>query len=187
MSTKAEVDPSQWLDEYGDLLYGFAMKSVKNPELAKDLVQDTFVSALDKLDTFKGDAAISTWLTAILKNKVIDHYRKASTRTTDSSDDLEPIINRQFNSFSIWRVFVPNWAKDPEQVVEQAGFMDTLRDCLGKLPENSRQALQMRTVDGADTDEICKILDVSPSNLGVIIYRARMALRDCMEQNWENG
>ncbi|MCB0343845.1 MAG: sigma-70 family RNA polymerase sigma factor [Bdellovibrionales bacterium] len=180
------TDPSTWLDKYGDLLYGFALKSVKNPDLAKDLVQDTFVSALDKLDTFKGDSAVSTWLTAILKNKVVDHYRKASTRTTSSTDNLEEVVNAQFNSFSIWRVFVPNWARDPEEAVEHASFIETLKDCLKKLPELSRQALELRTMEGAKTADICKILDIRPSNLGVTIYRARMALRTCMERNWHN-
>lgn len=185
-------DPSTWVDEHGDVLYRFALLRVKDPHVAEDLVQETLISALQGLARFKGASSIRTWLVGILKHKIIDHFRKSSKEI--SSSDLTPLTNESEEE-AIDRLggeadphgAVKPWRETPDNLLDNKEFMRAFRQCLAGLPDAFRSAFSLRELDGLKTDEICKILDITPTNLWVILHRARNRLRSCLNANWFEG
>ena len=173
-------DPSHWVDEHGDALFRFAILRVRDPDLAADLVQDTFLSAIKAFEGFRGGSTIRTWLTGILKHKIIDHYRR--NKLVVSASDVGPEGTDLEHAESL----APAWKESPEQLVENREFWEVFTQCLDGLPEAHRRAFSMREFDGLTGEEIRKVLDVTPSNLWVMLHRARTKLRRCLEINWFN-
>jgi RNA polymerase sigma-70 factor (ECF subfamily) len=176
----AAGDPSRWVDEHGDALYRFALLRVKDPELAGDLVQDTFLSALKAREGFRGGSTVRTWLIGILKHKVIDHYRRQKIEVPAA--DLQAEADEQDLDHAD-RV-AAKWAEAPSRLVENREFWAVLTRCLAGLPEAHRRAFSLREFDGLPGEEICKLLGVTPTNLWVMLHRARARLRRCLEINW---
>jgi RNA polymerase sigma-70 factor (ECF subfamily) len=185
-------NPENWVDQYGDFLYRFTLSRIKDPSLAEDLVQETFLAALKAKKNFQGRSTTRTWLIAILKHKIVDHIRKQVREQT--SDKLESMSNAtvndpvdsSFNDEGDWRIRPSKWAIDPMKLYDQKEFLDVLYNCLGELPERQAEAFMMREIDGFSTEEICKVLNISATNSWVMLYRARMWLRRCLENNWLN-
>lgn len=174
-----------WVDEYGSYLYRYALARVHSPEVAEDLVQETFLAALKGWDGFEKRASGKTWLTAILKHKIVDFFRKDARESP--SDRLDAVVDAGETLFSPkgeWAMAPARWAIDPGRILEQKQFMVQLQACLAELPKRMARAFTLREMDGLSTREICRILNVSESNSWVILYRARMALRRCLEKNW---
>jgi RNA polymerase sigma-70 factor (TIGR02943 family) len=182
----SKLDPSTWVDEHGDVLYRFALLRVKDPHVAEDLVQDTFISALEGLDTFKGDSSERTWLVGILKHKILDHFRKNSREIV--STDLGTIDGESddetFNRWEQWRRPPSSWRDSPDNLLENKEFWRVFVRCLEGLPESFRRAFALREIDGLNTEEVCKILEVTTTNLWVMLHRARARLRNCLDDNW---
>jgi len=183
-------NPESWVDQYGDFLYHFTLSRIKDPSIAEDLVQETFLAALKARKNFQGRSTARTWLIAILKHKIVDHIRKQVREHT--SDKVESMLNTaandpvdsSFNDEGDWRIRPSKWAIDPMKLYEQKEFMDILYQCLGKLPKRQAEAFMMREIDGLSTEEICKVLNISATNSWVMLYRARMWLRRCLENSW---
>lgn len=178
-------DPEIWVDQYGDSLYRFALARVKDPSIAEDLVQETFLAALGARRNFQGRSTTRTWLIAILKHKIVDYIRK-KTREQDS-DKLESMtdgIDVNFTQRGDWQLRPSKWAKNPMKLYEQKEFMDVLYHCMAELPERQAEAFMRREIDGLNTAEICKELNITATNSWVMLYRARMLLRSCLEKNW---
>ena len=183
-------NPESWVDQYGDFLYHFTLSRIKDPSIAEDLVQETFLAALKARKNFQGRSTARTWLIAILKHKIVDHIRKQVREHT--SDKLESMLNTtandpvdsSFNDKGDWRIRPSKWAIDPMKLYEQKEFMDILYQCLGELPQRQAEAFMMREIDGLSTEEICKVLNISATNSWVMLYRARMWLRRCLEDSW---
>jgi RNA polymerase sigma-70 factor (ECF subfamily) len=175
-----------------DFLYRFSLSRTKDPSIAEDLVQETFLAALKARKNFQGRSSVRTWLIAILKHKIVDHIRKQVREQT--SDKVESIFNAAandpadtiFNDEGDWRIRPSKWSIDPMKLYEQKEFMDVLYHCLGELPKRQAEAFMMREIDGFSTEEICKVLNISATNSWVMLYRARMWLRQCLENNWLN-
>jgi RNA polymerase sigma-70 factor (ECF subfamily) len=181
-------DPETWLDEYGDALYRFALARIKDPSVAEDLVQETFLAGLGARKNFKGRSTTKTWLIAILKHKIIDHIRKKSReQDSDKLESLADGIDINFTGRGDWRTRPTKWVKNPIKLYEQKEFMDVLYRCLGELPIRQSEAFILREMDGLSTEEICKELNITATNSWVILYRARMLLRQCLETNWINS
>lgn len=183
MSTP-ELHPETWVDRYADYLFQYAVSRVSDGELARDLVQETFMAGLQSAPNFKGQAAERTWLVAILKRKVIDHYRKSNTRKGRAEVRI---------SYSPDSDLEGNWleqtAADPESVREndalETGELGlAIQECLEKLPEQQARVFSMKTIRGMSTEDICNELNIKPSNLWVIIHRARTALMGCLNATW---
>jgi RNA polymerase sigma-70 factor (ECF subfamily) len=183
-------DPATWVDLYGDFLYRFALSRVKDPSVAEDLVQETFLAALKSRANFQGRSTARTWLIAILKHKIVDHIRKrvreqASDKIESLSDAFENTpMEDNFKDGGGWRHGPSRWVVNPVKIYEQKEFMDVLYRCLSDLPKRQAEAFMMREIDGLSTEEICKALNISATNSWVTLYRARMWLRQCIENNW---
>ena len=178
------LEPKQWVARHGDILFRYTLGRVRNPDLAENLVQETFLSALKSLDGFSGNSSERTWLFGILKHKLMDHYRKSGRETpTDDPDSAVDPANALFTQRGHWAVGPVNWS-DPEGALESEAFWQILSKCLSNLPKRLQACFQMWEVDGLDTQEVCKELSMTETNLWVSLHRARLKLRGCLESNW---
>jgi len=179
-------DPSTWVDTHGDALYRFALLRVKDTHVAEDLVQDTFVSALEGLDAFKGHSAVRTWLIGILKHKILDYFRRNTREiaTADLGAIEEESEDETFNRLEQWRHAPGSWKDTPDNLLENKEFWKVFVRCMEGLPESFRRAFALREMDGLATEEACKILGVTATNLWVMLHRARAKLRNCLDDNW---
>ncbi len=174
------IDTGKLVEEQSDYLLSFAMSKLQDLELAKDLVQDTFVSAITKLDTFENRSNIRTWLTSILNRKIIDHWRKAETRYTDPVSSFFD----QNDKSKHWLMDKKN-STDFENVVDRITREEAtmeLYNCIEKLPPKWRGVIASKYLEEKVSDDICKEMEITPSNLWVIIHRAKLLLRDCLSK-----
>lgn len=177
--------PEQWVDEHGDVLYRFALSRLSNPSTAEDVVQETFLAALKARDTFSGRSPERTWLIGILKHKIVDLIRKESRELpSEKIEALQSESDLLFDKTGHWRTGPLDWQVHPQKVLEQKEFQAVLRECIEKLPERLRASFVLREMDGEDTEKICKVLGVTPTNLWVVLYRARTRLQGCLSKNW---
>ena len=185
-SDTANIDnPETWVDEYGDFLYRYALSRIKDPSVAEDLVQETFLAALRARENFKGRSAGRTWLIAILKHKIVDYIRKKIREpSSDKIETLSDLVDSDFDDRGGWQIGPFKWAINPDKIYEQKEFLDVLYRCLAELPERLAEAFMLREMDGLSTEEVCKVLDITATNSWVMLYRARMSLRRCLENKW---
>lgn len=180
-------NPELWVDRYGDYLYRFAISRIKDPTVAEDLVQETFLAALRGLKNFKNRSAARTWLTAILKHKIVDFLRKQNRE--HAVEDIEIASDSDdgfFKSDGHWKIKPGKWDINPDKIFEQREFLDILEGCLSDLPERLARAFVLREMEGLSTAELCEALDITATNSWVMLYRARGQLRDCLEIKWFN-
>lgn len=186
------LNPNNWIEKYADELFAYAYSKTGKTELAEDLVQESFLAALKASGTYKGQCSERTWLFTILKFKISDHYRKASNRyeITNSSFSFEDhgSVDYYFNEEEEWRKDrVPkSWSNLPSSSLENKELAAALNLCIDKLPESQRQLVLLKMVEEEETEKICKELDISSTNYWVIIHRAKLQLRACLELNWFN-
>ena len=180
-----KTSPDQWVDLYGDDLYCYALKFIPNDENAQNLIQETFLAALKNRGTFSGKSAEKTWLIGILKNKIFDHLR-AKYREVPVSQlmDDEGTIDGFFDNQGHLAHEPKAWEFNPTVLLENKEFWTTFQNCLARLPAKTGQAFSLREIEGVDSKEICKVLGISPTNLWVALHRARIQLRQCLEQHW---
>lgn len=181
------LDPETWLDQYGGYLYRFALARISDQAVAEDLVQETFLAALHGRKSFKGRSTIKTWLSAILKHKIVDYLRKKSReQLINDTDQITESVDKFFHRNGNWKIRPEKWNLDPSKIYEQREFMDTLYKCLSELPDRLSKAFVLREMEGYSTKEICNDLQISSTNSWVMLYRARMFLRRCLELFWFN-
>ena len=173
-----------WLNDHGDYLYRFALARLRDPHLAEDVVQETFLAAI-KSPSFAEQSAPRTWLTGILKHKIIDVMRKnvREIAASDLLDDEDANVDDFFDDAGRWADKPLKWDM-PENALEQKQFLGVLQNCMEKLPAKSAQLFMMRDVHETDNEEICKELNITATNAWVMLYRARLGLRKCLEINW---
>ena len=176
------LDPGQWPEQYGDYLVNYARSRVSDHALAEDLVQDTFLAAWKGRKGFRGDCTERTWLTGVLRNKIIDHYRSAARRPTVREADVATGDDR-VDGGEGWIESQPTESPgaDPVVITEQREFMTALEQALAKLPELAGRAFRMREIQGYSTEEITRVLNITRGNLWVLIHRAKSALRNQMD------
>lgn len=185
-NAKHTLDPNKWIELYADYLYNYAITRVDGQELAKDLVQETFFSGIKGQDNFRGQASERTWLISILKRKIIDHYRKINS--AKGQQEIRMSFYEEGGKRGNWiEERVPqSWGNEASKEIENEELKEALQTCINNLPEKYRIVFLLKTVQQYETDEICNELDITPSNLWVIIHRARLQLRNCMEKKWFN-
>ena len=179
-------DPDAWVDLYGDTLYRMALSVVRDPATAEELVQETFLGALRSLKNFERRSSERTWLIAILKHKIVDFFRsKSKNQHLEFKEEISTDhVEASFESEGQGALKPNKWAADPTRLYEQKEFFEVLYRCLSDLSPRMAEAFMLREFDGLDTQELCKVLDISATNSWVILHRARVSLRACLEKNW---
>jgi len=183
---KHTLNPDKWIDLYADYLFNYAITRIDNQDLAKDLVQETFFSGIKGKDNFRGQASERTWLISILKRKIIDHYRKINSAKGKKEVRMSFFTDGERKGSWLEECVPQTWGNDAEKEIENNELKGALERCINSLPEKYRIVFLLKTVQNYETDEICNELDISSSNLWVIIHRARVQLRKCLEDNWFN-
>lgn len=184
------LNPSRWVELYGDYLYSFAFIKTRNKETAQDFVQETFVSAIRAKEAFKQGSSEKTWLTAILKNKIIDDYRKKDVLKNISAyiSDTEPGFDEHFfdrsNGHWLDGAAPLKWKDDADVNINRNEFYKILQYCIQKMPSKLVPVFIAKFLDDEESENICKVFDISPSNYWVIIHRAKVLMRSCLEKNW---
>ena len=179
-----QLNPNQWVERYSDYLFNYTISRVRDRETAQDLVQDTFFAGLKSAENFKGEASERTWLVSILKRKIIDYYRKINSKKGQAEVKIN--FSSDSDSEGSWleeRVADP-FDRTAEDTIENTELGVAIHNCIGKLPAKQAQVFRMKTLLGYETEAICNELDITPSNLWVIIHRARTAIASCLEKNW---
>jgi RNA polymerase sigma-70 factor (ECF subfamily) len=189
MRGHAQTNPERWVEEHGDPLFRYALVRVRTREVAEDLVQETLLSALRSRGKFAGQSSERSWLFGILKHKISDYFRTLGRET--SFTDLESLADEFSEKFvpeGYWvHVKGPKeWKPEADEVMHRSEFWQTMRACLDKLPKRIANVFMLREMEDVESKEICSMLSISESNLWVMLHRARMALRECLEINWFN-
>jgi len=187
MTAKLTIEPENWLNDYGDMLYRYAFSRVRSEAVAEDLLQDTLLAAIQGIEKFNGTSSISSWLVGILKHKIMDYYRKSQRESPLSDSDLgEDLINYQFDDQGHWKVALTDW-KTPEMTLNNDEFWQIFYQCQARLPDTMARLFMLRVVDGLPTEECCQLLGFKNANqLWVALSRTRMKLRQCLETHWFN-
>ncbi|MCI2229432.1 sigma-70 family RNA polymerase sigma factor [Polaribacter sp. MSW13] len=187
LQEKITLNTDKWIDNYADYLYNYAVSRVNNSDLAKDLVQDTFFAGLKSAKNFQGKSTERTWLVSILKRKVIDYYRKINSKKGQAEVRMNFYNDGENEGDWIEERVPQSWDNQSERDIENEELKEQIERCIDNLPEKYAMVFKMKTIQGFETEEICKELEITPSNLWVIVHRARTQLRKCMEDNWFNN
>lgn len=178
----AASDPSQWVDVHGDALYRYALPRVGDAARAEDLVQETFLAALGARGSFAGKSSERTWLVAILRRKIVDHFRHVERRQAHEVPGSE--VEAMFNRAGKWSQEPRQWPGDPVDAAQNREFWAVFQGCVSKLPEALAQTFLLREIDEIGADDLCKLLAITSSNLWTRLHRARLLLRRCLEDHW---
>lgn len=180
-----QIAISEWVDLYADALYAYAVARVDDTELAKDFVQDTFLAAIKGIESFEGKSAIKTWLISILKRKIIDYYRQKEARKTTP-----------LSHFFREKGRVGHWVQEAapkgnystmEEDLDNQELQTAIANCISLLPGKWKGIVLDKLVDEKDSEEVCKEHAITASNLWVIVHRAKLQLRECLEKKWFEG
>lgn len=182
----------EWVEIYTGELFSWALYRTSSRETAEDMVQDTFISAVEAWDKFNHDSSPRTWLYAILNNKIRDYYRKEARNVVISEGmffpegEQESFLDRFFDKDGTWKKEMrpQHWNTEEEHLLDNVSFRKVLHDCLNKLPVQWNRLIGLKYMEGRKGQDICKEMGISPSNLWQILYRARLQLRACLEKNW---
>jgi len=172
-----------WVELYSDNLFSWAMYKTSDRIIAEDLVQDTFLAAVQSFDKFEGKSNPKTWLFSILNNKINDfhrnNFRKQSKKDTFSLDEY-------FDEDGHWKLnSIPQtWPDETTHLLDTVEFKEVFENCLKKLPENWFSAIHLKYIEESKGELICKELGITPTNFWQILHRAKLQLRKCLELHW---
>jgi len=185
-----QPDPTIWVDEHGDYLFHYAAVRLRDNGVAEDVVQETLLAAIESLDSYNGKSAERTWLTSILRHKIVDYFRRSLREAPIGEAECDISAFDNLFTHPQWTdhwndALIPaDWGTTPETTLQQNEFYTTLETCMSKLPKRVAGVFLLREMEGYDTDELCQLLDLSANNLWTMMYRARLSLRKCLEINW---
>ena len=182
-----DVGPNFWVKNYADYLYSYACTRIDDNELARDLVQETFLAALGSWGKFDGRSSEKTWLTAILKNKIFDVYRKKSSSSNKQTISINcSETDEFFEESGHWKEgqYPECFGIEEPLALENKEFASILKSCLKKLPDLWKSVFTMKHIDEESSDNICEKLGLTSANFWVISHRAKVNLRDCLQMNW---
>jgi RNA polymerase sigma-70 factor (ECF subfamily) len=179
------ADPETWVDRYGDSLYRYALLRLRAPDLAADVVQETFLEALRARRSFAGHSSERTWLIGILRHKIVDQLRRSGREPATGNGVPAGVSDTSpFDRRGHWKVGPASWAGDPSREIETREFWEVFSRCLSGLPQGLADAFFLRELDGLDADEVQRTLAITPANFWKRLHRARMLLRQCLESGW---
>jgi RNA polymerase sigma-70 factor, ECF subfamily len=189
--TTQRSDPSDLtgLEEFRGYLLRYASLQLRDPAAAQDAVQETLLAAIEGSGRFSGKSSVKTWLTGILKHKIIDHLRRQSREQplladgVDSERSEAEVVDALFAADGHWRDAPAPWG-DPDRSLENRQFWEVFESCAKLMPAKTARVFAMREVLELSTEEICKELGITATNCWVMLHRARLSLRACLELNW---
>jgi RNA polymerase sigma-70 factor (ECF subfamily) len=184
----AQTNPEVWVDEHGDTLYRYALMRLRDQDSAEEVVQETLLAGLKARERFTGRSSERTWLVGILKHKIVDHIRRRTRERpssgADAAETLDHLEQNLFDQTGHWKNGPSDWLTHPDLVRERAEFQGVFAACLDGLPERMADAFSLRELDELDSATICKALGITETNLWVMLHRARLKLRGCLETHW---
>ena len=185
----SKVTLEKWVKQFSDELFSWALYKTSSKETAEDLVQETFLAAFNKIDTFQGKSQPKTWLFSILNNKVIDYYR-LSAKTTKQTFSISEnsgyeLTDGLFNETENWKNndINPIWNQD-EELLDNPEFNNVMQGCMEDLPQKWKFAVTSKYLTDKNADEICQELEITVSNYWQIVHRAKLLLKKCLETKW---
>lgn len=191
---KSKEKITLWVNQYTEDLINWASYKTNDRVLAEDLVQETFISAHKNLDKFEEKSSPKTWLFSILKNKIADNYRSKIQQNTIRESDFKTenessILDRIFNKQGEWNNSSKpqEWNSNEEELLDNEDFNLILKMCLENLNEKSFLSIQYKYLEGKNGKDICQDLGITPSNFWQLLHRAKLQVRECVENNWFNN
>lgn len=179
----------RWLSQYGDYLYRYALSRVRDASQAEDLIQETMIIALQKIDTFKEQSSEKTWLTGILRYRILDHYRRQSKNWRLPVAGEGPEAG-WFDAEGHWNSgsesVAAEWEPDPSCMLDRKEFMEALHACIRQLPDKAAAVFVQRELEFQATSTILESLNISESNLWVLLHRAPNMLKQCIQTKWDS-
>ncbi len=173
---------TQWVSEHTEEMYKWALYKTSSRELAEDLVQDTFLAAAEKISGFKNQSTPKTWLFSILNNKIVDFYRQKVKMPVATDNRL---FSTLFDEGGDWEVSKrPKAWHDEEHILDNDDFRQILKKCMDALPDKWSISVKLKYLMGKNGEEICQELDITSTNFWQIVHRAKLQLRDCIENRW---
>ncbi len=184
----APLEPSEWLNAYGDYLYRYAMSRLRDSNAAEEVVQETFLNGIRKFAQYSGEGSQRGWLLTILKRKIVDHVRQRAKFDRDGAVgfDRDP-TEELFDKSGHWKQSVTAWMNAPVDSIESRELWAIVENCLTHLPPGQSSVFMLSVMEELDSDQICRELDITPSNLWVRLHRARIGLASCVGARWGNG
>ena len=179
------LKPADWVDQYGHYLYRYAVSRLRDGDAAEEVVQETFVAALRHVEQYEAKGSERAWLLGILKRKIIDLIRSRNRTTSLVDEDANDPSEALFDRRGSWQREIRSTIYAPLDSLERKEFWRILRGCLESLPPRQADIFTLREMDDQTTDEICKEFEITPSNLWVILHRARLQLSTCMKSRWQ--
>lgn len=192
MSTPSENKTTLFseIESHRSYLLRFAIARLREADAAEEVVQEALLAALDGVSSFAGGSTLRTWLTSILKFKIIDFQRRAVTERerfvqppVETEDSDTAWFDRMFDATGHWAQPMSSWTP-PDDAASQKAFFEAFERCMDKLPPAAARVFFQREVLGEETDDICKAEAISSSNCWVILHRARLSLRECLDRSW---
>lgn len=184
---KVEISPPEtWVDRYGNYLYAYAMSRLRNADAAADCVQDTFLAGIKALERFDGSRDIKFWLRGIMRNKIVDQIRKSiKENKVDIDNEDEALLESFWFRYSGIATTNPDpWQFNPRKAYDNTEFWDVFNVCIDKVKQPARQAFVLRMLEDMETEEVCKVMDITPNYLWVLLHRARQQLKVALEEKW---
>jgi RNA polymerase sigma-70 factor (ECF subfamily) len=184
----AAPQPNAGYEEHRGYLTRYAALQIRDAAAVEDLVQETLLAAVAGRDRFAGNSSVKTWLTGILKHKIIDHLRRQNRERpllgdADADRSEADAVDALFATDGHWQDRPSNWG-DPHRALENRQFWDVFELCAKLMPARMARVFTMREVLELPTEDICKELGISPTNCWVMLHRARLILRECLETRW---
>ena len=183
-----DLNTKTWLEVHGDYLFSYALLKAKDTHVAEDLVQETLLAAITAKNTFSNQSTIRTWLIGILKHKLVDHFRRQGREIAigdlvdqDEGDNLDTF----FKANGGW-INKPDAFPSPEAAFQQKEFWKVFQQCLSGLKPKQAEVFLAKEIHGMSNADICKDFALSPTNVWVIMHRARLSLGNCFKINWKN-
>ena len=177
----APEKPEQWVDLHADVLFRYAYARIGDHNTAEDIVQQTFLAALEGFSEFQGRSSVRTWLISILRNKIAGYLRAHQEEPISSLDDSS---GGDFFEKGHWKQAPKRWSADPEEEVEKKEFRGRFFDCIKRLSPALADAFILHEMESQESEAICKELNISDTGLWSRLHRARLNLRQCLEKNW---
>lgn len=183
---KDDLNVQTWLEDHGDYLFGYALLKVQDTHVAEDMVQETLLAAITAKDTFSNQSTIRTWLIGILKHKLIDRFRREGREMVISDlidQDEGDNLDNFFNIKGSW-IDKPQTFPNPDTAFQQKEFWKVFQQCLSGLKPRQAEVFLAKEIHGMSNEEICKNFLLNPTNVWVLMHRARLSLHKCLKTHW---